>query len=206
MDGKPLYEYARAGKPLPRPIEARDAKVLELELIDWQESRSAEGSSGHTYTWPTKELSELDRQRYQDVKNLIVQAEEQRPADSDAPATARLLSTTTTTEIPSPSSSRVPPTFTLKMTVSSGTYVRSIVHDLGLALGSAAHVVSLTRTRQGDFSLGEEAEPGSCISWETFEKAIEDQQNGVPGSPVSAVSDPSKRAAWETEILEKWHD
>jgi len=39
------------------------------------------------------------------------------------------------------------------MTVSSGTYVRSIVHDLGLALGSAAHVVKLTRTRQGEFVL-----------------------------------------------------
>ena len=39
------------------------------------------------------------------------------------------------------------------MVVSSGTYVRSIVHDLGLALGSAAHVVKLTRTRQGAFVL-----------------------------------------------------
>lgn len=39
------------------------------------------------------------------------------------------------------------------MTVSSGTYVRSIVHDLGIALGSAAHVVKLTRTRQGEFVL-----------------------------------------------------
>lgn len=39
------------------------------------------------------------------------------------------------------------------MTVSSGTYIRSIVHDIGLALGSAAHVVKLTRTRQGEFVL-----------------------------------------------------
>lgn len=39
------------------------------------------------------------------------------------------------------------------MVVSSGTYVRSIIHDLGLALGSAAHVVKLTRTRQGAFVL-----------------------------------------------------
>lgn len=39
------------------------------------------------------------------------------------------------------------------MVVSSGTYVRSIVHDLGIALGSVAHVVKLTRTRQGEFTL-----------------------------------------------------
>lgn len=39
------------------------------------------------------------------------------------------------------------------MVVSSGTYVRSIVHDLGIALGTVAHVVKLTRTRQGEFTL-----------------------------------------------------
>ena len=39
------------------------------------------------------------------------------------------------------------------MTVSSGTYVRSIIHDIALALGSVAHVVVLSRTRQGDFTL-----------------------------------------------------
>jgi tRNA pseudouridine55 synthase len=45
------------------------------------------------------------------------------------------------------------------MTVSSGTYVRSIVHDIGLALGCGAHVVKLTRTRQGEFVLrGDEEE------------------------------------------------
>lgn len=42
---------------------------------------------------------------------------------------------------------------TLSMKVSSGTYVRSIVHDLGLALESTAHVVRLQRTRQGHFDL-----------------------------------------------------
>lgn len=39
------------------------------------------------------------------------------------------------------------------MTVSSGTYVRTIIHDIGVALGSSAHVVKLTRTRQGEFAL-----------------------------------------------------
>ena len=39
------------------------------------------------------------------------------------------------------------------MTVTSGTYVRSIVHDIATALGTTAHVVKLTRTRQGEFVL-----------------------------------------------------
>jgi tRNA U55 pseudouridine synthase TruB len=46
-----------------------------------------------------------------------------------------------------------PPVFTLEMCVSGGTYVRSLAHDIGHAVGSAAHVVTLTRTRQGRFRL-----------------------------------------------------
>lgn len=39
--------------------------------------------------------------------------------------------------------------FTLE--VSSGTYIRSIAHDLGIALGTGAHLASLRRTHFGDF-------------------------------------------------------
>jgi tRNA pseudouridine55 synthase len=37
------------------------------------------------------------------------------------------------------------------MTVSRGTYVRSLIQDAGRALGGAAHTVSLRRTRSGPF-------------------------------------------------------
>ncbi|HVX57292.1 MAG TPA: tRNA pseudouridine(55) synthase TruB [Candidatus Saccharimonadales bacterium] len=37
--------------------------------------------------------------------------------------------------------------------VSSGTYIRSLVGDLGTALGTAAYTTELRRTRIGDFSL-----------------------------------------------------
>ncbi|KAK2855722.1 hypothetical protein FQN49_004909 [Arthroderma sp. PD_2] len=46
-----------------------------------------------------------------------------------------------------------PPAVKLTMTVSSGFYVRSLSHDLGLALGSNAIMSELVRTRQGDFEL-----------------------------------------------------
>lgn len=39
------------------------------------------------------------------------------------------------------------------MTVSSGGYVRSVAHDLGLALGCGAHLTSLRRTAAGPFLL-----------------------------------------------------
>ena len=46
-----------------------------------------------------------------------------------------------------------PPFFKLAVNCSSGTYIRSIVHDLGQCLGSAAHVRQLCRTKQGPFTL-----------------------------------------------------
>jgi len=43
----------------------------------------------------------------------------------------------------------------LRLTVrcSGGTYVRSIAHDLGTALGCGAHLQELRRTRSGDFAI-----------------------------------------------------
>lgn len=46
-----------------------------------------------------------------------------------------------------------PPFFKIYVHCSSGTYIRSIVHDLGHCLKSAAHVTELCRTRQGAYSL-----------------------------------------------------
>jgi tRNA pseudouridine55 synthase len=41
----------------------------------------------------------------------------------------------------------------LRVRCSAGTYVRSIVHQLGLSLGCGAHVDSLVRTRSGPFRI-----------------------------------------------------
>ncbi|KAM5444360.1 pseudouridine synthase pus4 [Microsporum ferrugineum] len=59
----------------------------------------------------------------------------------------------TTTPAAEPEPSEKPPAVKLTMTVSSGFYVRSLSHDLGLALGSNAIMSELVRTRQGDFEL-----------------------------------------------------
>lgn len=46
------------------------------------------------------------------------------------------------------------PAARLRMTVTSGFYVRSLCHDLGAAVGSLGLMAALVRTRQGDFELG----------------------------------------------------
>lgn len=46
-----------------------------------------------------------------------------------------------------------PPRFTLDVVCSAGTYIRSLAYDLGENLGVGAHLVGLTRTASGTFTL-----------------------------------------------------
>ena len=99
------------------------------------------------------------------------------------------------------------------MTVSSGTYVRSIVHDIGIALASAAHVVELVRTRQGQFALdpadvrrveGEDSTEAltSVVSWDILEKGIQELRSDVKQENGDAVGGSSELSAWEKAIVD----
>jgi tRNA pseudouridine55 synthase len=46
-----------------------------------------------------------------------------------------------------------PPTVALEVDCSAGTYLRSMAHDLGKALGTGAHLSELCRTRSGPFTI-----------------------------------------------------
>jgi tRNA pseudouridine55 synthase len=45
-----------------------------------------------------------------------------------------------------------PPLAEFRVVCSTGTYVRSLAHDLGQKLGCGAHLTSLRRTKSGDFA------------------------------------------------------
>lgn len=47
------------------------------------------------------------------------------------------------------------PELRLRVRCSKGTYVRTLAHDLGEALGFGAHLTALRRTQSGPFSIGE---------------------------------------------------
>ena len=64
-----------------------------------------------------------------------------------------------------PSAVKGPPAVKLRMTVTSGFYVRSLSHDLGEAVGSLACMCELVRTRQGNFELGK-----NVLEYENLEK------------------------------------
>ncbi|XP_070539746.1 pseudouridylate synthase TRUB1-like [Ptychodera flava] len=49
------------------------------------------------------------------------------------------------------------PHFKIDVQCGGGVYIRSLIHDIGKALGTCAHMVSLERTQQGPFTLSEHA-------------------------------------------------
>lgn len=58
------------------------------------------------------------------------------------------------------------PEVTFRIVCSKGTYIRSIAHDFGLALGSGAHLSALRRTKIGDYNVNIAQDP------EVFEKQL----------------------------------
>lgn len=62
------------------------------------------------------------------------------------------------------------PFLDFKVVCSTGTYIRSLAHDLGETLGSGAHLSNLCRTRIGAFKLED------AFTMDAFEKEIIDQK------------------------------
>ena len=59
-----------------------------------------------------------------------------------------------------------------RATVSSGTYIRSLAHELGKDLGCGGHLATLVRTRVGEFELGD------AVALEKLEAAQGDGKAG----------------------------
>lgn len=56
---------------------------------------------------------------------------------------------------------------TIRVVCSKGTYIRALARDIGLALGSGAHLTALRRTRIGDYKAED------CYTLETFQQWLE---------------------------------
>jgi tRNA pseudouridine55 synthase len=173
MNGKPLYEYAREGKPIPREIPTREVEVKELEMLEFMPGGT------HPHKFPEEEAGEAEKkvaeqlwdvEREQEIKKgenaELASAgtkrkveDEQDDIVKDAPDAKRVQ--VKKEEVMSgglePAGEKKdmgPPAARVRMTVTSGFYVRSLCHDLGQALGSQAIMAELIRTRQGQFELG----------------------------------------------------
>ncbi|KAF6817285.1 TruB family pseudouridylate synthase containing protein [Colletotrichum sojae] len=212
MEGKPLYEYAREGKAIPREIAGREVEVTELELVEWYEPGT------HNHRWPTEEAETAEKnlaeqvwrvEKQQDTNRKLSPAEEkeeekalseheslkqkfeerqdnlirdkpakkQRPPKKDALMSgalgqlpegkgSNLIPPPPAADEPFPWTDKGPPAARIRMTVTSGFYVRSFCHDLGAKVGSAGMMAELERSRQSDFEVRTE----NCLEYSDLEK------------------------------------
>jgi tRNA pseudouridine55 synthase len=126
-------------------------------------------------------------------------------ASAAEPSAQPPTDSTPTTTTPRP---RCPaPACRIRMTVTSGFYVRSLCHDLGAAVDSLATMAALVRTRQGDFALGE-----NVLEYEDLKKGedvwgpkVRELLNGSAGkmeAPKEVVEDEAKAESKEEAIEE----
>ncbi|KAJ9479502.1 tRNA pseudouridine synthase 4 [Pseudozyma hubeiensis] len=209
IDGKRLFEYARENLPLPRPIEPRKVTVHELRLVDWLEPGK------HAFKEPEREVPPEDKALVGRVLHMAGRKEGQTDTFKDADAVEPDTSSTETTsswkklstETATQTDAAGPPAFVLEMTVSSGTYVRSIVHDLATAAGSAAHVQTLTRTRQGEWSIDTPSSTeastvkGNCIDWSVFAEAIAEMKREKTEPDFKSARDQDGLRSWERQLV-----
>ena len=80
----------------------------------------------------------------------------------------------------------------IRVHCSGGTYVRSIAHDLGQALGCGAHLEQLRRTLSGEFEIGMARtipQIQDLVAGERLVDALVPAANLLPGFPSVFVDD-----------------
>lgn len=90
----------------------------------------------------TKTTEDGEAAAIQDTTQNNDSKDSKEDSNGDAPSSSASIS-------PCPA-----PAVRLRLTVSSGFYVRSLCHDLGVAVGSLAYMASLVRNKQACFELG----------------------------------------------------
>ncbi|EGW31958.1 uncharacterized protein SPAPADRAFT_138714 [Spathaspora passalidarum NRRL Y-27907] len=165
VNGKPLYEYARQGLPLPTSIKVRDVTVYDIKVFEDDLL-----STDHEFKTLVSELDENGVPKEHGLEN--------NPTLNDSPLyfSSQYLEKCEKEEVSSevgkpkilPSDKDLPeklPMIHFSSDVSSGTYIRSLISDIGRALESSAYMVELIRTKQSEWELGK-----NVFTIEDFEK------------------------------------
>ncbi|KAG5418618.1 PUS4 [Candida metapsilosis] len=161
VDGKPLYEYARKGLPLPTQIKVRDVRVNSIKVVEEDLL-----SRDHEFD---KLESELDENGVPKEHGLM-----NNPTLNDSPLyySKEYLETHEGEEEVKPKlladDEQLPeklPMIHFISDVSSGTYIRSLISDIGRAMESSAYMVELIRVKQSEWQLNK-----NVFKMEDFEK------------------------------------
>ncbi|KAJ1884853.1 pseudouridine synthase pus4, partial [Coemansia sp. S17] len=152
LDGKRLYEYARGGENIPTEIKPRSVTVSDVKLL-YYENQAAGEKIGRQVMLPTDyaDYYATGRYEWQNLAGTPVVGQPLLPFANQPTA----------------------PKFQLLINSGGGVYVRSLIHDLGQAVGSAATMVSLVRTSQGPLRLDRDTiEPQDLVYMDRVVEAI----------------------------------
>jgi tRNA pseudouridine55 synthase len=79
----------------------------------------------------------------------------------------------------------LPPYFTLDVTCSAGTYIRSLAYDLGEALGVGAHLAGLIRTASGNFRIENAVALDDLLKADDWEPYVIPPGNALSDWPIA---------------------
>lgn len=80
-----------------------------------------------------------------------------------------------------------PPLVTLEVVCSAGTYIRSLAHDLGAALGTGAHLAALVRLASGAFTLEDAVPLDALLADPEWTRRLAAPGAALAGWPVVAL-------------------
>ncbi|KAJ2704983.1 pseudouridine synthase pus4 [Coemansia sp. IMI 203386] len=130
VDGRRLYEYARMGQHVPVPLKPRAVHVHSVNLVWFNNGQHTFGSRVALPAAAAEYYASGTHQWSDGVGSPVVGDVLLKYAnDPQAPR------------------------FQLAIRSGGGVYIRSLVHDLGQALGSAATMLTLLRLAQGPLRL-----------------------------------------------------
>ena len=182
VEGDLIYDTNRTGKRQEKDTDV----VMSGGLLETTEDGLQETSAMAELATPTAADQEPSQIQ-------ITIAKDATPPLTTAPPLPPNRNTVTKSTPTPPTTPAGPPAVKLRMTVTSGFYVRSLCHDLGKAVGSLGIMAELVRTRQGEFALGKNAleyadlEEGEGVWGPRVKAMLEGWQAGVEGDGRGVV-------------------
>lgn len=153
MDGKRLYEYAREGLPLPRQLKSREVKIHHMDV------KGDTLSTDHDFVFLKSEVDESGKTLVEQLANNPTLNDHEVPFsrewkikhkdDKELPLPMRIIKDSKIYE----DDSYRAPILHFDATVSSGTYIRSLLSDLARCVGSSSYMVKLIRWKQAEWEL-----------------------------------------------------
>lgn len=180
-----------SGKPLPKDIKARKINIYKIELLDFdlnptktttveveknseeysfmEESDDKEKASADNTTTTNAEVTNNDAKVSRNAWRKEKRQNRNRNRDNDKFENGKFVVKNKANANPNLPEG---PTFRIRVECGGGTYIRSLIYDIGKKLESEAHMIELCRTKQGQFSLEDAISIKDCDDLQKIKSVI----------------------------------